>query len=122
MTDAMRGKRVLVVEDEYLLADDLRDTLEEEGAEVLGPVADTDGAFALIGPGEQVDAALLDINLSGESVFPLADALVERGVPLAFATGYDRQAIPERFAAVARLEKPVRSREIIATLRALIAE
>jgi CheY-like chemotaxis protein len=119
MNAGIRGKRVLVVEDEYLLADDLREALEREGAEVLGPVPDTDGAYALIGTGERVDVAVLDINLNGASVFPLADALVERGTPLAFATGYDRQAIPERFAAIARLEKPVRPGDIIATLASL---
>ena len=121
MTESMRGKRILVVEDEYLLADDLRTALQDVGSEVVGPVPDAAGALALIdGPG-RIDAALLDINLSGTPAFSVADALVGRGVPIAFITGYDQSAIPDRLANVARLEKPVGVPSILALLEPLLA-
>lgn len=119
MTGTIDGKRILVVEDEYLLADDMRNALEKAGAEVLGPVPDVERAFALIGS-ETPDAALLDINLAGESVYSVADALLERQIPFIFATVFDESAIPERFASALRLEKPVKSRDVLAALVPLL--
>lgn len=113
---ALEGMRILVVEDEYLLADDLRDALTEAGAEVLGPVPSIDDAQALIVSEPEIDAAVLDINLRGEMVFPVADALRARGVPFTFATGYDEWALPERFAGAPRVEKPLKGAKIMALL------
>ena len=101
------GRRVLLVEDEYFLADDLAKALAELGAEVVGPVASVDDALDLIEAGERIDAAVLDLNLGGEMSTRVADALEERGVPFVFATGYDAAAIPPRHAGVPRCEKPV---------------
>ena len=81
----LRGTRILVVEDEYLLADDLNNALADAGAHVLGPAASVEDATALIGNEATIDAAILDVNLRGDMVFPLADALRERGIPFAFA-------------------------------------
>ena len=119
---SLQGRQVLVVEDEYLIADDLRYALEGAGAAVLGPVADVAGAFGLIDGGDRIDAVLLDINLNGRSAFPVADALIARDIPVAFATGYDDGAIPERFAAVVCIEKPSKGQQIVEMLSSLLAE
>jgi CheY-like chemotaxis protein len=103
---SLTGRRVLVVEDEYFLADDLGRALTQLGAEVLGPVATREEAFELLASGERIDLAVLDINLQGESVFPVADTLLEQGVPFLFATGYDQTAIPLQYQQVPRWEKP----------------
>jgi len=117
---SLHGMRILVVEDEYLLADDLRDTLVEAGAEVLGPVPSVNDAQALIAAEAKIDAAVLDINLRGEMVFPVADALRARGVPFAFATGYDEWALPERFAGSPRVEKPLKGAKVMSLLGPLL--
>ncbi|MCC2976735.1 response regulator [Sphingomonas sp. PL-96] len=108
--------RILVVEDEYLLADELALELADEGAVVLGPVSNISRALALLDEEARPDGAILDINLGGEPAFPLADALINRGVPLVFTTGYDARAIPERFAGIPRCEKPISIGRITAAL------
>lgn len=116
----LRGLRILVVEDEYLIADDLRDALLGAAAIVLGPVPSIETAKAIVESEPVIDAALLDINLGGRLVFDVADDLVARGVPFAFATGYDRWSIPERFSEVPRLEKPLRLRQVATVLEMLM--
>ena len=102
----LAGRRVLIVEDEYFIADDLAQVLTRFGAEIVGPVATRDGALSLLATAESVDLAVLDINLRSESVFPVADVLTEQGVPFMFATGYDQASIPARHQHVPRWEKP----------------
>lgn len=116
----LEGRRILVVEDEYLIADDVCEALVAAGAEVVGPCPTVEAAAAMLTREVRIDAALLDINLRGDPVFPVADALAARGVPFAFATGYDRWSIPKRFDAVALLEKPLKVRQIIATLEPMV--
>ena len=108
--------RVLVVEDEYLLADELALELAEEGATVLGPVPSVARALALLETEASLDGAILDVNLGGEPAFPVADALLDRGVPLIFTTGYDSSAIPARFARLPRCEKPINVGRVTAAL------
>jgi CheY-like chemotaxis protein len=121
MTDInLNGRRILVVEDEYFLAEDLREELADCGAQVLGPVANIKDATSFIKTGG-VDAAVLDINLQGELIFSTADELRERGIPFAFATGYDRSSVPPRFADVPRLEKPLKARQLAELLQPLVA-
>ena len=103
---AAAGKKVLVAEDDYFIAKGLVRHLAQAGAEVVGPVPTVAGALAALEDGG-IDAAVLDINLRGDPVYPVADALLARGVPFVFATGYAATAIPERYAAVERFEKPV---------------
>lgn len=103
----LRGRRVLVVEDEYMLAEDLREGLEQQGAEVAGPVSTVAEALELLGQEPAPDFAILDINLQGETVYPVAVALRARGIPFLFATGYEAWAIPEAYADVPRAEKPL---------------
>lgn len=101
------GRSVLIVEDDYFLADDMAQNLEASGAKVIGPVADVEGALDLIASADQVDAAVLDLNLHGKMAFPIADALLAKQVPFVFATGYDQSAIPDIYNHVPRCEKPV---------------
>jgi CheY-like chemotaxis protein len=116
---SLQGKRILIVEDEYLIADDICDALTDCGAQVIGPVATLDAANRLIETELVIDAALLDVNLRGEMAFEAADRLLARGVPFAFATGYDQWAIPERFDRIPRIEKPIRANRVSAVLAPL---
>jgi CheY-like chemotaxis protein len=111
----LRGLLILVVEDEYLVAAELVRALEHRGAAVIGPAGSIQDAFAALGQGCQIDAAVLDINLRGERCYPIADALRERGVPFIFATGYDACIIPETYVEVPRIEKPVDIRALART-------
>lgn len=104
---SLAGRRILVVEDEYFLAVDLERELTEAGAVVIGPAASVEYALELIENEPRLDAAVLDINLGGEMSYPVADALTTRFVPFLFATGYNAQDIPARYASVTRCEKPI---------------
>lgn len=116
----LSGRRILVVEDEYMLAEDLRSELSNLGAVVLGPVGTVANAFDLIASEADIDGAILDVNLAGEKVFAVADRLIARDIPLVFATGYDASAIPQIYSDVPRCEKPVNISKISAALSRLI--
>ena len=92
----MLNQRVLIVEDETMIAMLLEDVVAEGGYTVVGPVGRLAGALAVAVSGE-IDAALLDANLHGESVFPLARVLAERHIPFVFLTGYEVRNFPEEF-------------------------
>jgi ActR/RegA family two-component response regulator len=111
----LASKRVLVVEDDYLVAMDIARALERAGAEVIGPAPGVEAALDVL-QRTVPDGAILDINLGGEMAFPVADALAALGVPFIFATGYDAQVIPVRFTHVKRCEKPMASEQICAAL------
>jgi len=113
---AIAGRIVLVVEDEFFVADSLKLYLEQEGAVVVGPVASVDAALELIGRTERLDAGIVDVNLQGKRVFPVADALAARGVPFIFITGYERDSIPKRFASVPSCPKPFHLDELVRLL------
>ena len=108
MSDAstLAQRRVLLVEDEYFIAVELHRALEARGAVVVGPAATVRDALALIAKAGPLDGAVLDINLRGEMAYPVADALLMRGVPFVFTTGYDEAMIPPRFTGIACCEKP----------------
>lgn len=111
----LRACRILVVEDEYILADELAHELAGAGASVIGPVPTIERALALV-EHSTPDGAILDVNLGGEPVFPLADTLLGRGVPVVFTTGYDPVTLPERFAGVQTCEKPINATRIMAAI------
>jgi len=102
----LRDCRILVVEDEYVLAEELRNELEVAGAIVLGPVATLDDALQMARSEREIDGATLDVNLGGEKVFPVADILLARNVPFVFATGYDVAALPGGYRHIVRCDKP----------------
>ena len=113
---SIAGRRILVVEDDYFVAQEMVRAFAEQGAEIVGPVATVDDAIDIVEDGQRLDAAVLDLNLQGEMVFPVADALRERGVPFVLATGYDRWAVPSDYADVKLCEKPVDAEAIAAAL------
>jgi two-component sensor histidine kinase/CheY-like chemotaxis protein len=106
---ALRGARVLVVEDEVLLADDLCATLRGFGCEVVGPATDLPQAEELVQTAGRLDAAILDINIRGKPVLPLAERLLANGVPVIYTTGYAvvPDSVRDRPGVVGVLSKPV---------------
>jgi len=105
MTSTALPLRVLVAEDDYLLAMDVASALQRAGALVVGPAATLDEALAIISDPLICDAAVLDISLVGEMVFPAADILADRSIGLVFYSGYDGIVVPERFRDAARVSK-----------------
>lgn len=118
----LRDRRLLIVEDEFLLAEELRAELEDAAAIVLGPAGTLEEALGLIESEPRIDGAILDVNLGGQQAFPAADLLAERGVPFVFTTGYDASILPSRFADVIRCEKPVNIARITRAMARLIED
>jgi CheY-like chemotaxis protein len=117
----LRGRRVLVVEDEFFIGVDLVEQLELLGTLPLGPISNIDDALKLITRDEvNIDVVVLDINLKGELAFPVAQALEARHIPYVFATGYDRRSLPARYAQVPHCEKPVSPRMLARSLLELL--
>lgn len=105
--------RLLVVEDEMLIALMIEEMLRDLGHVVIGPVGGVTPALQLLQEGAaEVDGAVLDVNLNGEPVYPVADALRARGLPFVFVTGYDAAGIASRYAAVPILQKPFRPEQL----------
>jgi CheY-like chemotaxis protein len=117
----LKGQRILVVEDEYFLADDLVQALAKVGALVVGPAATAPTALALLGSAAP-DIAILDINLKDDISFAVADAMAEQNLPFVFATGYDESTIPERHAGRPRWQKPFDAEELLKALAELRRE
>jgi DNA-binding response OmpR family regulator len=111
----LTGRRILVVEDEALIAMLVEDALLDAGAVVLGPAATVEEALELFET-EQPDAAVLDINLAGQASIPVADRLSAGAVPFVVATGYGAAGLPDRHRGVPVLAKPYDPRELIAAL------
>lgn len=114
----LAGKRVLIVEDEPILAMALEDMLIALGCEIVGPASRLQPALRLAAETE-LDAAILDINLHGEHSHPVADVLCGRGVPLLFATGYGA-AHADGYEQVPVLPKPYRLQQLAALLERMI--
>lgn len=112
----LQNRRILIVEDDYILAEDLKRELDVMGAEVLGPVPSVEDALQALKADPAPDAVLLDLNLGGEMAFPVADKLQERGIVCAFITGYGDWSIPSAYAHIPRFEKPLDPRQIAKTM------
>jgi hypothetical protein len=105
----LRGMRILVVEDEFVLAHELAAHFRDAGATILGPVPSIGQAACYL---DSADGAILDIDLNGEVVFPLADKLVEMDIPFVFFSGHDEIVMPERFRYTQSLPKPAEYRAV----------
>ena len=106
MSQAFAGRRVLIVEDESLVAMLLETILEDMGCVPVGPAATVEEGLQVAGGDEPLDAALLDVNVAGKQVFPIAEALKARGVPFVFSTGYGEGGLPDEWRGQATLQKP----------------
>ena len=113
---ALSGYSILVVEDDYFIAQDLASTLREFGAHVIGPVPDVGRARSLAKQ-HDLHCAILDINLKGQLAFDLAGDLAATGVRPIFATGYDASFVPNELQALSCLLKPVAARDLVQTIR-----
>lgn len=108
--------RILIVEDEYMLACDLRQELEDAGAVVIGPEPSVERALSRITVEARIDAAVLDINLGDEPAFPIADALNRQQIPFIFASGYGEDAIATRYPDAINCSKPLNMRDLLHSL------
>jgi CheY-like chemotaxis protein len=104
---ALRGRWILIVEDDCVTAMDLAETLSSAGAQIIGPATTIHTAFELLQRHPPLDIAVLDVEVEGTQVFEIADELARREVPIVFTTGYERSEIPARFGAARHCEKPV---------------
>lgn len=115
----LAGKRVLLVEDESIVAMSVEDMLGDMGCLVVGPAMTFAEAEALA-RSELLDAAVLDINLGNQPSFPVAELLGERGVPYCFSTGYGPSGVPARLGDVPVLQKPYSANSLEAMVRRLV--
>ncbi len=102
----LSGLAILVVEDDYYVAEELCFGLREVDAKVLGPAPSVAEALAILTSHPRPDAAVLDVNLGGEFSWPVVDALLARHVPVLLASGYDAAVFPAQYTHLPRCEKP----------------
>jgi CheY-like chemotaxis protein len=103
---ALRDRRILVVEDEYLIAETLHDALERVGSVVVGPVPSVEKAMEAIASNPDIDAAVVDLNLGGVMAYPVADALLARKIPFIFTSGYEDDILRSRYPQIRNCHKP----------------
>lgn len=115
--DDLVGRRVLIVEDETVVALMLEDMLDDLGCRLAGSVASLEKALQAA-EATDADAALLDVNIGGKEIFPVAERLRARGIPMVFATGYGSAGLPERWRSSPVLAKPF----VLEDLRAALGQ
>jgi hypothetical protein len=115
--ELLRGKHILIVGDKFLATGDTQREIKKHGAQIVGPVRSVDLAIYLL-HGTMIDAAILDLNLDGEEVYPLADALSERRIPFVFATGDEMAAMAGNYRGFILCDKPT---ELVVIAVALFA-
>lgn len=120
MEAPLESRRILVIEDAALIAAELAEDLELAGAMVIGPAGCPARALDLAA-GENIDAAILDVNLGGVMSYSIADRLMERHIPFLFTTGYDDGSLPARYKEAPRLTKPTPTQQVVRTLEKLLA-
>ena len=113
---ALAWRRIMIVEDEFFVADDIARALNNLGAHVLGPVGELHDALELLAREAAVDAAVVDVNLRTQMAFPLTKELRARAIPFIFASGYDRGTLPDEYRDATMLEKPIDPAAVINAL------
>jgi DNA-binding NarL/FixJ family response regulator len=114
----LQGKRVIIIEDEPLVAMDLESILTAAGCEIVGSAGTPDKTKLLIAQAD-CDAAVVDVNIGGHPVNELAAALTQKNIPFAFVTGYGRNGVPREFREAIVLKKPFSRDELLATVELL---
>jgi two-component SAPR family response regulator len=118
--EMLRGRRVMIVEDELLVAMEMESLLEEQGCSVLGPAPTVDRALDLLDR-ERPDAAILDVNLDGQTAIPVAAALNAQGIPFLLATGYgNAQGSAPELKDAPRIDKPVSHDRLVRVLARIL--
>ena len=117
----MAARRILIVEDEAMIAMMIEDFLQESGWDVVGWAGGPERALAMARDAD-IDAAILDVNLNGRDTFAVADILGERQIPFVFATGYGADGVADRFRGAPTLTKPFQRDELDRALRLAMAE
>jgi ActR/RegA family two-component response regulator len=120
MMHQLAGKRILVVEDDRVIAEDLAHQMASEGAKIIGPVATVNGALNAIAS-TAPEGATLNIQLRDELVFPVADVLGVLNIPFVFLTGYSLSDVPARYATVSHLRKPAMPHAVCRALESILA-
>lgn len=118
-TGKSQAPLILVVEDDLLIAMDLVDELEVAGINVAGPARTVQDALRMV-EAQPIDAALLDVHLHDEVSYPVADALLKRGVPFVFLSGHAATALPAQFRECLILQKPVMPVALASTIESLL--
>jgi len=117
---ALAGCRILLIEDECLIAMMVEDILTDLGCEVIGPATCIEEALTIVRT-ETFDAAIVDVNLNGQKSFPVADALAARGVPWIFSTGHDKKPLKDLYPNSMVVRKPFQKADLTNALQVLLA-
>lgn len=117
----LAGRRVLVVEDDYMIGDALASVLQDEGAQVLGPIGWAAEALGVVEDRTNlIDLAVLDVDLHGERSYRIADALLDRDIPFLFTTGYNPDGLERAYRDYPRCVKPLSGRTLVAALSRIV--
>jgi DNA-binding response OmpR family regulator len=119
MNTELNGRRILVVEDDYLVASLIQDVLETAGCVVSGPIPRLPQAVGAA-EADTCDAAVLDVNLGGNQVFPVAEVLSRRQIPFVFVTGYGAGVLPDEHHGRPMIRKPFRIDELLSVVAHLV--
>ena len=117
----LKGKRIIIIEDEPFVLMDLESILTDAGCEVVGSAGTREKAIALVSEAD-CDAALVDANLAGHPVDDIAGKLTQRNIPFAFVTGYGRGALPHGFRDGLMLKKPFSQKELVTVVELLVCQ
>lgn len=118
---SLSGLRVLVVEDEMMVAMLLEDMLSDLGCSLVGPATQVEPALRLVEDGG-FDAAILDVNLNGDETYPIAEALAARAIPFVFSSGYNAGRLREEYRHIPSLQKPFQQQDLERTLGAALSQ
>jgi CheY-like chemotaxis protein len=118
-TESLQGCRVLVIEDDFLIAELVLDLLEAAGASVAGPIGTVGEAMCFIEThGRSVDHVILDLDLHGKKTYPIASRLVALKIPFIFVSGYSRESIETPYRRFPHCEKPIRAADLLGLMAA----